>query len=60
MEDYIANLSLFQSLEPFKKLVEEGGSVGGGGGGWSRVILVLSLRLKLKNNKIKSFSKPFP
>ena len=52
MEDYIANLSLFQSLEPFKKFVEEGGSVGGGGGGWSRMILVLSLSFKLNNISI--------
>ena len=52
LEDYIANLSLFRSLEPFKKFVEEGGAVGGGGGGWSRVILVLSLSFKLNNISI--------
>ena len=59
MEDYIANLSLFQSLEPFKRFVEEGGSVGGGGGGWSRMILVLSLSFKLNNISIIQSSKDF-
>ena len=39
---YISNLSLLLSLEPFEKFVV--------GDGWSKVILVLSLRLKLNKN----------
>ena len=38
------NLSLLLGLEPFKKFVV--------GGGWLKVILVLSLRLKLNNFKL--------
>ena len=43
-EAYISILSLVLSLEPFEKFVVVGG-------GWSKVILVLSLRLKL-NKKV--------
>ena len=45
-EACISNLSLLLSLEPFEKFVVVGVM---GGGWWSRVSLVLSLRLKLNN-----------
>ena len=61
----ISNLSLLLSLEPFEKFVVGEWVVGGwwvGRGWWSKVILVLSLRLKLNNiifEKLGGFQKPF-
>ena len=53
LEDYISNLSLFRSLEPFKKFVVVVVVVVVGG--WLRVILVLSLSFKLNNTYSKIF-----
>ena len=52
----MSNLRLLLGLEPFKKFVVGGGGWWVvGGGGWLRVILVLSLRLKLNNNLKRMF-----